>query len=149
MNLKRSLLVMNIMLALVNSTYAGEQASFQLDEYVVTATRSTLTQKEVPQSVEVITGETIKKFGSTSVRDVLKYASNFYLADGTGSHGDNFSLRGSGTDDVLILLNGRRIPGENFYAIGRDSTNARVLDRFNLSNVERIELVRGQAGAYP
>jgi len=147
MNFKKSLLVMNIMLALASSAYAGEQASFQLDEYVVTSTRSTLTQKEVPQSVEVITGETIKKIGGTSVRDVLKYASNFYLADGTGSHGDNFSLRGSGTDDVLILLNGRRIPGENFYAIGRDSGNARVLDRFNLSNVERIEIVRGQAGA--
>lgn len=67
MNLKKSLLVMNIMLALVNSTYAGEQASFQLDEYVVTATRSTLTQKEVLQSVEVITSETIKKIGGTSV----------------------------------------------------------------------------------
>ena len=67
MNFKKSLLVMNIMLALVNSTYAGEQASFQLDEYVVTATRSTLTQKEVPQSVEVITSETIKKIGGTSV----------------------------------------------------------------------------------
>ena len=147
MNFKKSLLVMNIMLALAGSAYAGEQASFQLDEYVITATRSTLTQKEVPQSVEVITSETIKKIGGTSVRDVLKYASNFYLADGTGSHGDNFSLRGSGTDDVLILLNGRRIPGENFYAIGRDSTNVRVLDRFNLSNVERIEIVRGQAGA--
>ncbi|MBQ2975083.1 MAG: hypothetical protein IJE20_01420 [Phascolarctobacterium sp.] len=56
MNFKKSLLVMNIMLALASSAYAGEQASFQLDEYVVTATRSTLTQKEVPQSVEVITG---------------------------------------------------------------------------------------------
>ncbi len=65
MNFKKSLLVMNIMLALANSAYAGEQASLQLDEYVVTATRSTLTQKEVPQSVEVITGETIKKIGGT------------------------------------------------------------------------------------
>ena len=37
MNFKKSLLVMNIMLALANSAYAGEQASFQLDEYVVTA----------------------------------------------------------------------------------------------------------------
>ena len=67
MNFKKSLLLMNIMLALANSAYAGEQASFQLDEYVVTATRSTLTQKEVPQSVEVITSETIKKIGGTSV----------------------------------------------------------------------------------
>ena len=67
MNFKKSLLVMNIMLALVNSAYAGGQASFQLDEYVVTVARSTLTQKEVPQSVEVITGKIIKKIGGTSV----------------------------------------------------------------------------------
>ena len=67
MNFKKSLLVMNIMLVLANSAYAGEQASFKLDEYVVTATRSTLTQKEVPQSMEVITSETIKKIGGTSV----------------------------------------------------------------------------------
>ena len=67
MNFKKSLLVMNIMLVLINSAYAGEQASFHLDEYVVTATRSTLTQKEVPQSVEVITGKIIKKIGGTSV----------------------------------------------------------------------------------
>ena len=36
-------------------TYAEEQHKFTLDEYVVTATRTELNRKEVPQSVEVIT----------------------------------------------------------------------------------------------
>lgn len=47
----------------------------------------------------------------------------------------------------MILHNGKRLPGENFFAANNDSANARALDRFNLSNVERIEIVRGQAGA--
>lgn len=150
MKLSKHLLLINILLAtlLPNCSLAMEKSpSFQLDEYVVTATRSQLSQKEVPQSVEVITKAEIEKLGATSVREVLKYASNLYYADGNGAHGDNFTLRGSGINDVLILLNGRRLPGENFYAANKDSGNARTLERFNLANVERIEIVRGQAGA--
>ena len=117
MKLSKHLLLINILLAtlLPNCSLAMEKSpSFQLDEYVVTATRSQLSQKEVPQSVEVITKAEIEKLGATSVREVLKYASNLYYADGNGAHGDNFTLRGSGINDVLILLNGRRLPGENF-----------------------------------
>ncbi len=150
MNLGRHLFFMNILcwLLLPSSGYAAdEKASFQLDEYIVTATRSNLSLQEVPQSVEVINRETIEKIAAASVRDALKFAGSFYLADGNGAHGDKLSLRGSGSDDVLILLNGRRMAGEGFYAMGGESVNSRVLDRLNLSSVERIEILRGQAGA--
>lgn len=137
-----------LMVLLPNCGTAMEkEAGFQLDEYVVTATRNQLTLKEVPQSTEIITRETIEKIGAGTVRDVLKYASNIYFAEGNGAHGDNITLRGSGVNDILILHNGRRLPGENFYAFSKDTSNARTLERFNLSNVERIEIVRGQAGA--
>lgn len=137
-----------LMVLLPNCGTAMEkEAGFQLDEYVVTATRNQLTLKEVPQSTEIITRETIEKIGAGTVRDVLKYASNIYFAEGNGAHGDNLTLRGSGVNDILILHNGRRLPGENFYAFSKDTSNARTLERFNLSNVERIEIVRGQAGA--
>ncbi len=42
--------------------------SNNLDEYVVTATRTALTQKEVPQSVEVITKADIQNVGAISVK---------------------------------------------------------------------------------
>lgn len=118
---------------------------YSTDEYVVTATRTTLTQKEVPQSVEVIDKEEIENVGAITVRDVLKTATNLIIADGAGGHGDHFSIRGSGTNDILFLINGRRIAGENMYPNG--SGNTRILDRLNLSNVERIEIVRGPGGA--
>lgn len=150
MNFGKPFFLLNILCwaLLSNHGYAAaEKETFQLDEYIVTVTRSNLAVKEVPQSVEVIIKETIEKIGATSVRDALKYASNIFVVDGTGAHGDNLTLRGSSFNDVLVLLNGRRLSSENFYAADKDSGNSRVLDRFNLSNVERIEIVRGQAGA--
>lgn len=104
-----------------------------------------MTQKEVPQSVEVIDKEEIENAGAITVRDVLKTATNLVIADGSGGHGDHLSIRGSDSNDILILINGRRVAGENIY--GNGSGNNRALDRLNLSNVERIEIVRGPAGA--
>ena len=141
-------LTLCILSAISSSGYAAEKDSlhqYNLDEYVVTATRTALTQKEVPQSVEVITKADIQNVGAISVRDVLKTATNLHIDDGGGGHGDQFTIRGSVTNDILILVNGRRIAGENIYPNG--SSNTRILDRLNLSNVERIEIVRGPGGA--
>lgn len=78
---KKSSLVLTlcILSAISSSGYAAEKDSlhqYNLDEYVVTATRTALTQKEVPQSVEVITKADIQNVGAISVRDVLKTATN-------------------------------------------------------------------------
>ena len=51
------------------AVYAEEPQKFTLDEYVVTATRTELSRKEVPQSVEVITKEDIQNIGATNVID--------------------------------------------------------------------------------
>lgn len=120
-------------------------AEYTGEEYVVTATRTSLTKEEVPQSVEIITREDIESVGAVTVRDVLKTATNLNILDGAAGHGDKLSLRGSDSNDILILINGRRVAGENIY--GNGSGNNRALDRLNLSNVERVEIVRGPAGA--
>lgn len=102
-------LTLCILSAISSSGYAAEKDSlhqYNLDEYVVTATRTALTQKEVPQSVEVITKDDIQNVGAISVRDVLKTATNLHIDDGGGGHGDQFTIRGSVTNDILILVNG-------------------------------------------
>lgn len=126
---------------------AAEQSenldSYQGEEYVVTATRTELTAKEVPQSVEVITKEEIQNIGATNVNDALRIATNLEVPQAAGV-GNTISMRGSGKNDVLVLLNGRRIPGEGY---GMVSTNTYVLSRLNVNNIERIEILRGPAGA--
>ena len=49
------------------AVYAEEPQKFTLDEYVVTATRTELSRKEVPQSVEVITKEDIQNIGCSHI----------------------------------------------------------------------------------
>lgn len=56
------------------AVYAEEPQKFTLNEYVVTATRTELSRKEVPQSVEVITKEDIQNIGATNVIDALRTA---------------------------------------------------------------------------
>lgn len=90
------------------AVYAEEPQKFTLDEYVVTATRTELSRKEVPQSVEVITKEDIQNIGATNVIDALRTATNIEIPEAAGV-GHTLGIRGSGKNDVLVLLNGRRI----------------------------------------
>ena len=113
-------------------------------DYVVTATKTQLEKKEVPQSVEVITREEIQNMGAITMQDALRTATDFEITD-AGMTGNSFSMRGGSTTDVLILLNGRRIPGEG--SGGQVNTNTYVLSRLNVANVERIEILRGPVGA--
>lgn len=127
---------------------AAEQSenldSYQGGEYVVTATRTELTAKEVPQSVEVITKEEIQNIGASNAREALRLAANVEVPEAR-TMDSNISIRGSGTNDVLVLLNGRRIPGEG--SLSSAGGNNYVLSRINVNNIERIEIVRGPAGA--
>ena len=131
--------------AVANAAEPSENLdSYQGDEYVVTATRTELTTKEVPQSVEVITKEEIQNIGASNAREALRLATNVEVPEARTM--DNFiSVRGSSTKDVLVLLNGRRIPGEG--ALDSAGGNQYVLSRINVNNIERIEIVRGPAGA--
>ena len=133
--------------AVANMGFAAEAEDMDVYEgadYVVTATKTQIEKKEVPQSVEVITREEIQNMGAITMQDALRTATNFEISD-AGMTGNSFSMRGGSTTDVLILLNGRRIPGEG--SGGQVNTNTYVLSRLNVANVERIEILRGPVGA--
>ena len=131
--------------AVANAAEPSENLdSYQGDEYVVTATRTELTTKEVPQSVEIITKEEIQNIGASNAREALRLASSVEVPEARTMDGF-ISIRGSGTNDVLVLLNGRRIPGEG--SLSSAGGNNYVLSRINVNNIERIEIVRGPAGA--
>lgn len=147
---KRSSLALTlcILSAISSSGYAAEKSdmiTYSLDEVVVTATKTELTQKENPRSVEVITKEDIQNTGAISVRDALRTATNIDIVSVNHGGGENISIRGGDTDGVLILVNGRRVAGENYFM--SQGSNAYALDRLNLSNVDHIEILRGPASA--
>ena len=111
-------------------------------DYVVTATKTQLEKKEVPQSVEVITEQKIKELGAYSVQDALRLAENIDVQD-NGMTGNQVQMRGNSTMHTLILVDGKRMAAENTQS----SQNAYELKRINISDVERIEIIRSNGSA--
>lgn len=111
-------------------------------DYVVTATKTQIEKKEVPQSVEVITEQKIKDLGAYSVQDALRLANNIDVQD-NGMTGNQVQMRGNSTMHTLILVDGKRMAAENTQS----SKNAYELKRINISDVERIEIIRSNGSA--
>lgn len=111
-------------------------------DYVVTATKTQLEKKEVSQSVEVITEQKIKELGAYSVQDALRLANNIDVQD-NGMTGNQVQMRGNSTMHTLILVDGKRMAAENTQS----SKNAYELKRINISDVERIEIIRSNGSA--
>lgn len=93
------------------AVYAEEPQKFTLDEYVVTATRTELSRKEVPQSVEVITKADIQNIGATNVIDALRTATNVEIPEAAGV-GHTLGIRGSGKMMFWFCLTGVGFPAK-------------------------------------
>ena len=118
--------------------------NLELGETVVTATRSKLEEKKVPMAVQVIRGDEMKKKGAYNVRDAIKNATGIDVSrNGTSMVGNNVSVRGMGTTETLILVDGRRMAGED----SASTMNAYELDRINVNQIDRIEILRGSGSA--
>jgi vitamin B12 transporter len=114
------------------------QESNTLDTVVVTASRTEEKLREVSSSVTVISEETIRNSSATDMSELMRQQG--FQVSGYNNGGKTITIRGmnqsQGGNDmnsaILVLLNGRRFGGP-------------TLDYIGLTNVERIEVVRGPA----
>ncbi len=112
----------------------------EMEEVVVTATRTRARVLEVPQHVSVITGEDIRDSGAKNLADVLNARAGSGVS-GYGPQGQqqSASLRGSTIEQVLVLVDGVRL---------NDAMSGDVdLSLVPIENIERIEIVRGGMSA--
>lgn len=121
---------------------ANAADTYQLDEVVVTATKTENTIKDVPEQTEVFTQKDFKQLGAQDVRGALKLATSLDTSD-SGMVGNAVSIRGMGTNRTLVLVDGRRMASEDTS----ETANVYELNRISLSNVDRIEVVRGNSSA--
>lgn len=112
---------------------------FDLDEVVVTGTRTPKFLKDTPIQTRVINAKEITRLDATNVQDLLQQelpGVEFTYAMNQQTH-LNFS--GFGGQGVLFLVDGERLAGETMDDV--DFT------RLSMDNVERIEIVKGAASA--
>lgn len=137
---------------LVSMLHGGEKLAFAeevlplytLDAVVVTATRTENDVKNVPASTQIITSSDIKKSGATNVRDAITDFANITMTKKVRGGGHEIIVRGMNTDKSLIMVNGHRVANE---ADGSGLGNANALDRINVDNIEKIEIVKGPSSA--
>lgn len=140
--LSKTALTAVILASMTMGVNAADTQVYSLDPVVVTATRTEESIKDVPASTEVVTQKDFKRVGAYSVRSALKLATNLDLAE-AGMTGNAVRIRGMDSAQTLILVNGQRMAGED----AGETANVYELDRFNLSDVDRIEIVRGASSA--
>lgn len=123
-------------------------ADYTLPAVVVTAERQAISAKQEPQSVTVITREDMEKKGASNVSealsDVLGLDSSRGSQNSTSAMGGHqLMLRGMNTNQTLVLVDGHRLADEDTG----QTQNVYILSRLDVSQVERIEVLRGPAGA--
>jgi iron complex outermembrane receptor protein len=104
---------------------------------------------------DVITAQAIQNTGLTSLTDILRYfvagfnAPETSVADGS-DHVRVFTLRGMSPDQVLVLINGKRVHTSALLhvngTIGRGSSGV-DLDTIAIGAIEKIEILRDGAAA--
>ena len=112
---------------------------FDLNEVVVTGTRTPKFLKETPIQTRVITSKDLERVDATNVQDLLQQelpGVEFSYAMNQQTH---LNFCGFGGQGVLFLVDGERLAGETMDDV--DFT------RLNMDNVERIEIVKGAASA--
>ena len=131
--------------------FAGEETSsdpandpegvFNLDEIVITGTKTPHLLKDVPVQTVVITQEEIKNSSAQTVSDLLKTVPGLFVVseDIPGVTSWRSKLRGLDFNSGygLILVNGQRVKGGGMGEYGYG------LNQVPLSAIERIEVIKG------
>src|SRR5262245_1612484 len=108
------------------------------DAVVVTTTRFTEYQRDLPVGMSVFTQEDIRLSGATTLPEFLQRVPGLVARNNSGSPDLSLDLRGfgvSGDQNNAVLLNGVRI-SENELVPAKISSAP-------LSSIERIEILRG------
>ncbi len=121
---------------------------YTLPAVVVTGERQAISLKQEPQSVTVITREDIEKKGAANVSEAMSEVLGLDVSRGSQNStsamgGHQLMLRGMNTNQTLVLVDGHRLADEDTS----QTQNVYILSRMDVSDVERIEVLRGPAGA--
>lgn len=139
--------ILNVRLALVPLALAAAFPSFsqtrmtpQLQETVVTATRSAQPVSDVVADVSIIDREQIERSGAVALADVLLRIHGIEVArnGGAGSITSVF-LRGAESRFTAVFIDGVRIDSQ--------ATGGAPWESIPLALIDRIEVLRGPAGA--
>lgn len=120
-------------------------APVKLEKMLITGSSIKRVEGEGPAPVEIYTRKDIERTGANSVNELTQYITSIDRFDQgelnsssqLGSGAAYMRMRGLGETDVLVLLNGRRLPVNALY----DSTGTGAAVDINMIPIDAIERV--------
>ena len=117
-----------------------------LDEIVITATRTERKLSNVAVPVQIISNKTIQQSGSLRLNDILQEQTGLFITSsgattsaGGGVFGNGVQIQGFSPDYTLILLDGEPIIGRQGGIID--------LSRLTVGDIKKIEIVKGPSSS--
>lgn len=121
-----------------------EAMEFAMEEYVVTASRTQTAKVDTPANVSTIDAAKIESRRYQDVAEALKDVPGVAVVDnGYGAMEKTVTLNGD--DRVLVLIDGRRVNLDMGTTTARSSFDLNNMP--DMSQIERIEVVKGHGGA--
>lgn len=120
-------------------TFSLTEQILQINEVVVTGTRTEKRLSEVPVLTTVIRDREIQKAGSASTLEALQDNVPGIVIAPNGM-GNNMRIKGLNSRYILFLVDGERLVSEG----AGGNVN---LDQIDVSNIKKIEMVNGAASA--
>ncbi len=130
-------------LSLPQLAAAQETEDSRFEEITVTATKREESIYEVPIAMSAFQGDSLAAQGITDITDIGKFVPNMNVTGFSAGHvsSSNPFIRGIGLQDHLILTD----PGVSVYVDGV-YLGRQVGQNWSLSNIERVEVLRGPQG---
>jgi outer membrane receptor for ferrienterochelin and colicins len=121
------------------STPVDSLKELQLEEVVVTGTRSERTLGALPMPVTLLKGDMIKTMGSVRLNDVLTEQTGLVVVPQVNGQGSGIQLQGLDPAYTLILVDSEPI-------IGR-FTGTLELSRLAVGNIKQVEIIKGPSSS--
>lgn len=119
-----------------DSTFSRTQ---QLDDVVITGTRTPKSILKTPVLTQLITHADIEKADATNLRDLLQQTIPGLEFTYAMSQQVHLNFSGFGGQSVLVLVDGERLAGETLDDVD--------FERLTMDNVDHVEIVKGAASA--
>ncbi len=113
-----------------------EENDVELDEFVITGTRTRKSIDNSPVLTKVVSDAEIKEIGAVTAFDALELVMPG-VQFSPDAHGDNIQVQGLDNKYVLVLLDGERLASET-----RGNVN---FNRINAADIKRIEIINGSS----
>ncbi len=130
-------------LAMNSAVVAQETAKPVFEEVIVTAQKREQSIYDVPVAISAFSADTIERQGITDLVDIGKFVPNLNVTGFSAGHTSSANpfIRGIGLQDHLIFTD----PGVGVYVDGV-YLGRQVGQNWNLTNIERVEVLRGPQG---